>query len=102
MQVGLTVNNQNILSQELEGHSVQLFADILTPEMDQRSTTNSTASILYPPHLLARHNECSSHVSILDESLSVRQVQFLGQVQRSDTRCIRHLGGELEYRRKFR
>ena len=31
IQTGLTIHDQNILPAELEGHSVQLFANVLTP-----------------------------------------------------------------------
>jgi len=47
VQVGLTVNNQNILSRKLEGHSVQLFADILAP--GDASRIRYERYSVYPP-----------------------------------------------------
>lgn len=39
---------------------------------------SDVAYVLNPPHLLTRHNERPPNVSILDETFSVRELQFLG------------------------
>ena len=57
---------------ELEGHGIELPADVLLP------------------HLLARHDERPADVPVLDEAFTVRQAELLGEVQRSNTRCVGH------------
>ena len=43
------------------------------------------------PHLLTRHNESPANIAVLDETLSVGQVEFLSEVQGCNARCIRNL-----------
>lgn len=73
MSEKFTINNQDILASKLQRHGVELAADSLLA------------------HGLTRHDEGAANVAVLDESLTVSDIELVGCLESGHTTRIRDL-----------
>lgn len=66
----LTIDKQDILVCKFQGHSIKLPTDVLLP------------------HLLPRHDEGPTNVTVFDEPFAIRQSKFLSKIKSRDAGSI--------------